>query len=185
MGQRTDRQCREIFVRAICAKGRKAEEQVHTIKADSLREAAKEVLGCRSSSHRFRTSYEGDNVVIQGEYELQVWVAYPRDSDLIRDQVGYKVQIPLVEVGDGALDQQPEVHTDVAEGPQVVEFGLDKEGNVEVVIGLSFRVAVFGETRLLVQTCRGVVEWPEDGLNNDWDWVSEEEVVPSGTRSGG
>src|SRR5690606_36485436 len=76
----------------------------------------------------------------------------------------------------------PQVHVDVLEGPQVVEFGLDKEGNVEVVVGLTFKVSVFGETRLLVQTCRGAGDWPED-LDHDWDWVSQEEMLPSGTRS--
>ncbi|HLS89355.1 MAG TPA: outer spore coat protein CotE [Sphingobacteriaceae bacterium] len=182
MGHQEDRQCREILVRAICARGRKADEQVHTIKAEHLRGAVEEVLGSRTAAHRFEASYEGDHAVLQGDYELQVWVAYARDSDLIRDRVSYRLQVPLQEVGEGVLDRQPQVHVDVLEGPQVVEFGLDKEGNVEVVVGLTFKVSVFGETRLLVQTCRGAGDWPDD-LNHDWDWVSQEEMLPSGTRS--
>lgn len=183
MGRGKEGNCREIFVKAICARGQKADEQIHTIKADVLREAVEEVLGCRNSSHRYQTAYGKETVTIQGEYEVQVWVAYQKDSELIRDRVSYSLVVPLQEVGDGVLAEQPEVQVDVLEGPHVVEFGLDKEGSIEVVTGLQFRVAVFGEARLLVQTCS-----PADGLADDdfvdhWDWVAGDGVLPSSTQS--
>ncbi|MEX2355650.1 MAG: outer spore coat protein CotE [Thermaerobacterales bacterium] len=186
MGYRNGAQCREIYVKAVCARGRKADEQIHTVPAESLRGTLEEVLGCRISNHRCQASYERDTATVRGEYELQVWVSYEQDSDLLRDRVNYKVEVPLAEIGEGVLSERPEVQVDVVEGPTVVEFGFDKEGNIEIVVSLGFRASVLGESRLFVSTCEpSEDDLGAEDLDDDWDWVEDEETIASSHGSAG
>lgn len=179
LGNRADGRCREIVAQTVCARGQKVEEQIHTIPAASLRSAPEEVLGVRVTSHRCQPAYAGDHVTIRGEYEFQVWVGYTDDSDLVRDQVSYQVDVPLMEIGDGVTEERPELRVDVIEGPTVIEFGLNKEGNVEMVTSLVLRVAVLAETRLFVHTCVPGSDFMEgDEFAEEWDWVEEEDTVP-------
>ncbi|HEY8449540.1 MAG TPA: outer spore coat protein CotE [Bacillota bacterium] len=169
MGHPLDTHCREVFVKAVCAKGRATAEQVHTI---TPRAPVVDVLGCRAVGLRFKSRLRDDSVRISGEYELQVWVAFNEDSELIRQRVDFSEEIGLRDVGEGCLDNEPEVLVDIVSGPDVAECSVNKSGQIEVVVTIDIRVDVVGKTRLFVQTCK---PGRSDGSasDDDWDWTDD------------
>lgn len=174
VGHKLDTQCREIFVKAVCAKGRSTTEQVHTIKSPA---DVVDILGCRVTGLRFGARLRGDFVRISGEYVLQVWVAFDSDSELLRERVDFREDIALHEIGEGCLDADPEALVDVVSGPTVIECGINKDGRIEVVVALEFQVDIVGKTRLFVRTCE-----PEEAsgtdvadlLDDDWNWLGDD-----------
>ena len=159
MHSKLDEQCREIFVKAVCAKGRAATEQVHLITPP--RDVV-DVLGCRVTGLRFNSRLRGDYIRISGDYELQIWVAFNSDSELLRHRVEFHEDIALRDIGDGCLDKDPEVFAEAVKGPTVVECAVNKDGRLEVVVSVEFRVDVVGKTRLFVRICE-----PDDTLGAD------------------
>lgn len=174
MSNALDTQCREVFVKAVCAKGRANSEQVHAIAPP--RAGIQDVLGCRVVGLRYKTRLLNDIARISGEYELQVWVAFEEESELIRERVEFRQDVHLQDVGDGCLDENPEVLVDVTQGPNVTECGINKNGHIEIVVAFSVTVDVVGRTRLFVQTClprgsRGLVDLSAD--DEEWDWTDD------------
>lgn len=177
MAQTHASQCREIFVKAVCAKGRLLSEHVHTVRAQ---EDVVDVLGCRVTGLRFQNRLRDDHVRITGEYELQVWVAFDDDSELIRQRVEFADDVPLHDVGEGVLDVEPEVLVDVVDGPTADECAVNKQGDIEVVVHIVFHVDVVGETRLFVQTCPpsdvAMQVTTRTGAAAEWDWVDDSQT---------
>lgn len=166
-----DTRCREIIAKAVCARGRGAVEIPVSIAPARQPEA---VLGCRipRQSLVFSAVLKDDVAVISGEFQVQVWVAFDSDSELLRERVAFQAEIPLRDVGEGCTDPHPDVRVEVVDGPECADVTVDKQGHVDVIAEMEFKVTVFGETRLRVLTCD-----PDDGEDPDdeWDW-SEDEV---------
>ncbi|MFO7245864.1 MAG: outer spore coat protein CotE [Thermaerobacter sp.] len=160
MHTRLEERCREIFVKAVCAKGRAASEQVHLVRPP--RDVV-DVLGCRVTGLRFGSRLRGDFVRISGEYELQIWVAYDGDSELLRQRVDFHEDVALRDIGEGVLDDEPEVVAEAVRGPTVLECTVTKDGRLEVTVSVEFRVDVVGRTRLRVRVC----DAPDDGIDAD------------------
>lgn len=172
MSHALDTQCREVFVRAVCAKGRATSEQVHTIVPPP---GVQDVLGCRVVGLQHRSRLRDNTVRISGEYEIQVWVAFNDESELIRQRVEFRQDVHVVDVGEGCMDDQPEVLVDITDGPDVAECAVNKAGHIDVVVTMSINVDVVGETRLFVQTCQPSVRIASGRrvADEEWDWTDD------------
>lgn len=169
---KVDTRCREIIAKAVCARGRGTVEV--PVEIDPGRQP-ETVLGCRipRQSLVFSAHLHRDTAAISGEFQIQVWVAFDSDSELIRERVAFKAEIPLRDVGEGCVDPNPEIRVEVVDGPDCTDVAVDKNGRIDVVAEIEFRVTVFGETRLRVLTC----DPDDDGDDRDddtWDWSEDD-----------
>lgn len=156
---------REIFVKAVCARGRETFQRTHRFRAKYHPD---DILGCRVNNATCRASYDDGAVTVNGSYDIHVWYAYTaggdaetannRSSTAIAVQtVDFAVDVPVEALVDD-LDalQNPEVRVRCVRPPKVRDCAIDADGVIHVTVSDGYGVQVVGETNLWVPVYAGV-----------------------------
>ncbi len=154
---------REIFAKAIVAKGRKFTQSNHTICPPNDPAC---ILGCWIINHTYEAQKVGETVEIEGYYDINTWYAYSNNTKTegVTERVEYKDIIKLKYRDPDSLGEQ-DVIARVLQQPNCVEAVISSSGHkIKVHVEREFLVEVIGETKICVAV------YPEKCEDNDEDW---------------
>ncbi len=137
---------REIVTKAVIAKGKKLFSSNHTV---SVTNHPSTILGCWVINHNFRGNKVGDQVLIEGSYDVNIWYSYDNDSktDVIKETNHYQETVRMRN-HDSDVDQediivrslkQPTCSNIEIDGNSILytiekELGIELVGDVKVKI---------------------------------------------------
>lgn len=156
---------RQIFVKAVCARGRETCERTHRFRAKYHPE---EILGARVTNATCRASLQGEEVVVNGSYDVHVWYAYHtaddgrgsrKDTAVAVQTFDFSTPIAVESLTDdlGGV-AHPEVRVRSVRTPRVKDCVIDADGVIHVTVQDGYGVQVVGETALWVPVYAGVGE---------------------------
>ncbi len=135
---------KEIVTKAVISKGKKlftTTNQVHVSNPSTI-------LGCWVINHSFQGNKSGNDIVIDGSYDVNIWYSYDNDTktDVLKETNTYHEVVHMREVDDITGDEiivrslkQPNcVKVDI-EG-DTIHYTIEKELGIELVGDIKVKI---------------------------------------------
>lgn len=176
---------REIFVKAVCARGRERFRQTHSFKPTHEPER---ILGCWVANHRCMARPTSESVIVDGQYDVNIWYSFNNNTqtEIVKGTICYTEQVPVESIGGDRIGPNAEVRATVTQEPHSVSRTLKKseDGNgtvIQIGIEYEFYSEVICETMMVVRALPVSVLEGDDKKDEDWD-IDAEEVVDDFTE---
>lgn len=161
---------KEIVTKAVIGKGKKKYKNTYQIEVN---EVPTTVLGCWIINHNFEAKENGDNIIINGSYDANVWYSYDNDTKtaVVNKTITYQESEKL-SVGDNNVInrdiivrslKQPTCISAKEDG-RTINLEIEKELGIEIV----------GDTKVKISSV-------DDG-DDDWldlDKASDDQNIDS------
>ena len=138
---------REIVTKAVIAKGKKNSINNYTLQTE---ETPNTILGCWVINHTFNGTNLGNKVLVNGNFDVNVWYSYDNDSKtaVSTQKFSYTDTMRMdVDEASGSNEvivksiQQPTV-SDVSIKDGIVNLNITKELGIEIVGDTKIKVPV-------------------------------------------
>ncbi len=139
---------KEIVTKAVIGKSKKTSTNEFSMAVENTPNT---VLGCWVINHKFNGYSNGDNINVNGSYDVNVWYSYDNDTktNVSKETYNYNETIPVhlkENISDGKEVivrslKQPTVNEVKIDNDQI-KLSIDKELAVEVVGNTMIRVPV-------------------------------------------
>ena len=153
---------KEIVTKAVVSKGKKLFTTNHSVTVSN----PSTVLGCWVINHNFNGTKSGNNIIINGSYDVNIWYSYDNDTKtaVIKETNKYSEVINMKR--DSGMEEEVIVRS--LKQPNCVK--ADIEGNkitytIEKVLGIE----LVGDIKIKVET----------NEEDPWDEIVEEDIVDS------
>ncbi len=135
---------KEIVTKAVIAKGKRLFTSHHKVSVSN----PSTILGCWVINHQFSGVKKGNDIVIDGSYDVNIWYSYDNDmkTDVVKETNSYHEVVHMREVEDISSEEviirslkQPTCSSVEIEGQDIVytiekELGIELVGDVKVKI---------------------------------------------------
>lgn len=159
---------KEIVTKAVIGKGKKYFKNKYSISSETKPST---ILGCWIINHSFKGGVQGDDVVVDGSFDINIWYSYDNDTktSVINQNIKYNEIIAVktkldVDFNDSEIIvralKQPTCGNVQING-NTIDFEIEKELGIEVV----------GDTKVKI-----MVEEDEDKWEVFDDVVTEETI---------
>lgn len=163
---------REIVTKAVIGKGKKYFKNSYNIDTDITPST---VLGCWVINHKFKGYKSGNQIGVDGSFDVNIWYSYDNDSktSVINKTISYNdlFNVKIKETSDTDNTdiivrtlKQPTVSKVNING-NVIDFDVEKELGVEIV----------GDTKVKISVEQDEEPWDEL-VDDDVDKQIDEEV---------
>ena len=138
---------KEIVTKAVIAKGKKNSTNNYTLQTE---ETPNTILGCWVINHTFNGTNLGNKVLVNGNFDVNVWYSYDNDSKtaVSTQKFSYTDTMKMnVDEASGSNEvivksiQQPTV-SDVSIKDRIVNLNITKELGIEIVGDTKIKVPV-------------------------------------------
>ena len=146
---------KEIVTKAVVSKGKKSFSTTNQVDMNQ----ASTILGCWVINHQFQGKKQGNDIIIDGSYDVNIWYSYDDDTktDVYKDTNHYQEVIHMREVEDitgeeiivRSLKQPNCVKAEIQEGKII--YTIEKELGIELV----------GDIKVKIEANEGEEEWNE------------------------
>ena len=131
---------KEIVTKTVIGKGKKYFKNKYDLQSDVIPTT---ILGCWIINHKFKGYVQGDDVKVDGSFDINIWYSYDNDSktnvisktikynDLINIKTKLDVDLNDSEIIVRAL-KQPNCSNVEIDG-NIINFDIEKELGIEVV----------------------------------------------------
>lgn len=140
---------KEIVTKAVIGKGKKYFKNSYNLLAENN---ANTILGCWVINHEFSGSVKNDKVVIDGNFDINIWYSYDDDkktavasknisySETVSVKLKNNTSITGSDIIVRALKQPSCSNVKVKD--DVIEFDIEKELGIEVVNDAKVKIAI-------------------------------------------
>lgn len=140
---------KEIVTKAVIGKGKKYFKNKYNVVSS---EVPSTILGCWIINHKFNGYERGDNVVVDGSFDINIWYSTDNDTktNVINETIKYNEEIAVkskldidfndTEIVVRALKQP--TCSNVSIDGNSVSFEIEKELGIEVVGDTKIKIAV-------------------------------------------
>ena len=140
---------KEIVTKAVIGKGKKYFKKSYNLLAENN---ANTILGCWVINHEFSGSVKNDKVVIDGNFDINIWYSYDDDkktavasknisySETVSVKLKNNTSITGSDIIVRALKQPSCSNVKVKD--DVIEFDIEKELGIEVVNDAKVKIAI-------------------------------------------
>ena len=138
---------KEIVTKAVIAKGKKNSTNNYTLQTEEM---PNNILGCWVINHTFNGTNLGNKVLVNGNFDVNVWYSYDNDSKtaVSTQKFSYTDTMKMnVDEASGSNEvivksiQQPTV-SDVSIKDGIVNLNITKELGIEIVGDTKIKVPV-------------------------------------------
>lgn len=140
---------KEIVTKAVIGKGKKYFKNSYNLLAENN---ANTILGCWVINHEFKGTVSGDKVVIDGNFDINIWYSYDNDKKtaVASKNISYSEAVNVkTKTGSSLLGsdiivralKQPSC-SNVKVKDDVIEFDIEKELGIEVVNDEKVKIAI-------------------------------------------
>ena len=153
---------KEIVTKAVVSKGKKLFTTNHSVEVNN----PSTILGCWVINHNFNGTKSGNNIVINGSYDVNIWYSYDNDTktDVVKETNTYKEVVHMRNVDD-------------IDGEEIIVRSLKQPNPLKVEIsGNSINYSIEKELGIeLVGDVKVKIEANEE--DDNWDEIVEEEKI--------
>ena len=139
---------REIISRAVISKGKKTFSQKDSINVDN---SPSTILGCWVINHKFNGIKQGEKIVIEGSFDINIWYSYDNDTktDVVKETHNYSEIVKMRDI-ESSYDNTTIVVRSLTEPKcvnvtidnSVINYQVDLELGIELVGDIKLKVAV-------------------------------------------
>ncbi len=150
---------REIYTKAIVAKGKKLSKCTYTF---TLNNEPNNILGCWITNHHYEATISNKIPKIVGTYDVHIWYSYRDELDSIveKHQVSYMDDMQVSKKEDRDFEASDELKARCKEIPKCLSaHSHDKIVSVE--IEKEMQIEISGETCIKVEVKDGEEVWDE------------------------
>ena len=157
---------KEIVTKAVIGKGKKYFKNSYTLTTENVPTT---VLGCWVINHTFSGFNNNGSVMINGEYDVNVWYSYDNDTKTTVSTKRYsytdKINVNLKD--NTGLNNSNEIIVRSLRQPTVSDVKIENNV-VDVTIEKELAVEVIGDTKLKVSI---------EELDDDYDVVDDNDLT--------
>lgn len=140
---------KEIVTKAVIGKGKKYFKNSYNLLAENN---ANTILGCWVINHEFKGTVKGSRVVIDGNFDINIWYSYDEDKKtaVATKNISYSETVSVKTKEGTTIDgsdiivralKQPTC-SNVKAKDDVIEFDIEKEMGIEVVNDEKVKIAI-------------------------------------------
>ena len=158
---------KEIVTKAVVGKGKKYFKNTYTIEATNKPST---VLGCWVINNKFKGYKTGDQIGVDGTYDVNIWYSYEDDSKttVINKQIKYN-EIFNVKVKQNAdLTGDTDIIVRALKQPTCTKVNIEDDGKITFDIEKELGVEIVGETKMKIAIEEDEEPW------EDLDEVTDE-----------
>ena len=166
---------REIVTKAVIGKAKKTSGNEFIVEPEQRPDT---VLGCWVINHTFNGYNNKGSVVVNGEFDVNVWYSYDNDTKTAvsnkRFSYNEKMNVPLK--NDTVLDNNSEIIVRSLKQPTVTNVEI-KNGIVELTIEKELGVEIVGNTKVKVSVEDFDDDYEElldDDIDNQIDTLNDD-----------
>lgn len=146
---------REIVTKAVISKGKKlfTENNQVTVSNPST------ILGCWVINHNFQGSKSGNDIVIDGSYDVNIWYSYDNDTktDVLKNTDTYHEVVHMRDRDDISGD---EIIVRSLKQPNCVKVDIDKN-IINYTIEKELGIELVGDVKVKIETNEEEDPWDE------------------------
>jgi spore coat protein E len=165
-----DLQCREIYTKAVCGRGRRFSQVTHTVTPPH---APTSILGAWIINNQYDSVKSGESVEVVGTYDINIWYSYDRNTktDVAKETVSYVEAVPLSYLDKKHRSTTAEVSGWATQEPNCVEASISSGGSSVIIrVEREFKVEMIAETKVCVVVCpNGCNDFEDDDKDIDFD----------------
>ncbi len=163
---------KEIVTKAVVGKGKKYFKNTYTIEATNKPST---VLGCWVINNKFKGYKTGEQIGVDGSYDVNIWYSYEDDSKttVINKQIKYN-EIFNVKVKQNIdLTGDTDIIVRALKQPTCTKVNIEDDGKITFDIEKELGVEIVGETKMKIAIEEDEEPW-EDLDNEVTDEVEKE-----------
>jgi spore coat protein E len=155
---------KEIVTKAVVGKGKKFFKNNYSIEATNKPST---VLGCWVINHKFKGYKSGEQIGIDGSYDVNIWYSYENDSKttVINKQIKYNDLFNVKVKQDADLTGDTDIIVRTLKQPTCSKVDIEEDGKISFDIEKELGVEIVGETKMKI-----AIEEDEE----PWQDLSEE-----------
>ena len=164
---------KEIVTKAVIGKGKKYFKNTYTIEATNKPST---VLGCWVINNNFKGYKTGEQIGVDGSFDVNIWYSYENDSKttVINKQIKYN-EIFNVKVKQNAdLTGDTDIIVRALKQPTCSKVNIEDDGKITFDIEKELGVEIVGETKMKIAIEEDEEPWDE--LDNEVTEDIEKEI---------
>ena len=156
---------REIVTKAVIGKGKKQFIDNLSLQAETNPTT---VLGCWVINHNFNGTKVGNQVIITGSYDINVWYSYDNDSktEVLKQTNNYQETVNIQ--GNTEDINNEEIIVRALSGPSCTKAEI-VGNNIQVTIDKTLGIELVGDTKVRINV--------EEDTNEVWDDIIDSDDV--------
>ena len=162
---------KEIVTKAVIGKGKKTFISEHSISPSTIPTT---ILGCWVINHNFSGTKNGNNVLINGNFDVNIWYSSLNNTktEVINDTVNYSETIN-VKMLDEDYDGDEEIIVRSIKQPNCIKAEI-VDGKINYTIEKELSAEVVGDTKIKVGINEIDDEWDDIENSNTNDNIEKE-----------
>lgn len=162
---------KEIVTKAVVGKGKKYYKNTYKINTDSTVDT---VLGCWVINHKFSGKEEGEKIIINGSYDVNLWYSYDNNTktSVMTKNITYNEVVTLMQK-ELADSTKRDIIVRCLKGPSCIS--AKEEGNtINIDIEKELGIEIVGDTKVKI-----AIEETEEPWDDIFDDTEEKEIEES------
>ena len=163
---------REIVTKAVIGKGKKYFKNNYEIETDEIPST---VLGCWVINHKFKGYKKGEEIGVDGSFDVNIWYSYDEDSktSVISKTVSYNDLFNVRKRESADLGDTTDIIVRPLKQPNVSKVDI-KDGIISFVVEKELGVEIVGDTKVKIAIEEDEEPW--DILDNDYTDEVDKEI---------
>ncbi|CCY27449.1 MAG: outer spore coat protein CotE [Acholeplasma sp.] len=164
---------KEIVTKAVIGKGKKAFKNSYTIKTDNKPTT---VLGCWVINHKFKGYKTGNQVGVDGSFDINIWYSYDNDSKtaVVNQKIDYNDLFNVKIKDDADLSGDTDIVVRSLTQPNCSKVNIVDDNHISFEIDKELGVEIVGETKVKIAIEADEEPWEE--ILDDVDDKTLEEI---------
>lgn len=164
---------REIVTKAVVSKGKKLFTSTNSVTVNN----PSTILGCWVINHNFNGVKEGNKIIIDGSYDVNIWYSYDNDTktDVIRETNKYSEVINMRERDNTSGE---EIIVRSLKQPNCVKVDIDNN-NIVYTIEKELGIELVGDIKVKIEANLEEDPWDEIVEDNTMDEINEDFIEES------
>ena len=172
---------KEIVTKAVIGKGKKLFTTDHVVE---LKEDASTILGCWVINHNFHGEKQGNQIIISGNYDVNIWYSYDKDSKTMvaTKKIDYTNSFNVKVKENADLNDETDIIVKPLKQPTCssvnidgnkITFDIEKELGIEIVGETKVKIAVEEDE----EPWDDIIDEADDKVMDDIDKNVNEEYI--------
>ena len=164
---------REIVTKAVVSKGKKLFSSTNSVTVNN----PSTILGCWVINHNFNGVKEGNKIIIDGSYDVNIWYSYDNDTktDVVRETNKYSEVINMRERDNTSGE---EIIVRSLKQPNCVKVDIDNN-NIVYTIEKELGIELVGDIKVKIEANLDEDPWDEIVEEKDIDDIKEDFIEES------
>ena len=164
---------REIVTKAVVSKGKKLFSSTNSVTVNN----PSTILGCWVINHNFNGVKEGNKIIIDGSYDVNIWYSYDNDTktDVVRETNKYSEVINMRERNNTSGE---EIIVRSLKQPNCVKVDIDNN-NIVYTIEKELGIELVGDIKVKIEANLEEDPWDEIVEDNTMDDIKEDFIEES------